>query len=140
MEKFLKDCGITKYKFNNDGIIDIFEDFNIPVISLKKLPFKFGKINGWFDCSYTELKTLNGAPKIVNGDFYCNNNNLITLKYCPKIVNGSFWADNNNLTSLKGLNLDGITGKIILKGNPDLKLTEKEQLWVTLNPGRLVLE
>ena len=156
-----EDFGIRKYKFRPDGTLDVFESVFLYNQNLTKLPFKFGKIDGDFNCSYNKLTSLKGTPEEVDGDFGCSRNNLINLKYSPKIVNGWFDCSRNNLTnlknvpeiingdfyciginltSLKGLNLDGITGEIYVTNNPDLKLTEKEQLWVTLNPGRLVLE
>jgi len=111
--------GIEKYKFRSDGTLDVFQNVDLENKNLEELPFKFGKIDGDFDCSWNKLTSLEGAPKIVNGNFFC--------QY-------------NKLTSLEGLNLDGIVGKIYIYGNPNLKLTEKEELWMTLNPGRLILE
>jgi len=93
-----EDFDITKYKFNPDGILDVFEDIDLEDKHLTELPFNFGKVEGRFFCSH------------------------------------------NYLTSLKGLNLNEITGKIYAYDHPDLKLTEKEQLWATLNPGRLILK
>jgi len=130
---------IGNYKFNPDGTLDVFENVYLVSKHLTELPFNFGKIFGFFDCSHNFLTSLKGFPEIVNGDFDCSFNSLTSLEGSPKIVNGDFDCYNNDLTSLNGLNLDGISGKIILKSNPDLKLTEKEQLWTTLNPGRLIL-
>ena len=133
-----EDFGITKYKFRPDGTLDVFENVYMEGENLKELPFNFGRVNGYFKCGYNRLKTLKGAPKVVNGYFSCFDNRLESLKYSPKIVNGSFNCSYNNLTSLKGLNLDGVSGDIYVYDNPNLKLSEKEQLWMTLNPGRLV--
>jgi len=93
-----EDFGIRKYKFNDDGTLDVFESVFLGQKNLTELPFNFGKVEGRFFCSH------------------------------------------NYLTSLKGLNLNGISGKIYVYHNPNLKLTEKEKLWVTLNPGKIVLE
>ena len=62
----------------------------------------FGKITGYFDCSYLGLKSLKGAPQEVGGDFYCNNNQLISLEGAPQTVGGDFMCRDNQLTSLKG--------------------------------------
>jgi len=178
-----EDFGITKYKFRPDGTLDVFQDVNLWGKYLTELPFKFGKVDGYFacnknelkslkgapkvvnahfdcsdnyltslkyapnvindyfNCSWNKLKSLEGAPKIMNGDFYCFNNKLKDLKGAPKVINGDFncgW--NNKLKSLDGLNLNRISGKIYLRDNPNLKLTEKEEFWATLNPGRLILK
>jgi len=149
-----EEFGITNYRFNHDGTLDVFEDVFLHYKDLTELPFKFGKIFGKFNCSWNNLTSLKGCPEIVNGDFWCSNNNLKDLKYSPKIVNGyfwcsnnnlkdlkyvteiingDFWAINNNLKSLNGLNLDGIIGKIHVDDNPDLKLTKKIKLWMDEN-------
>jgi len=135
-----EDFGITKYKFRPDGTLDVFQDVYLVGKSLKELPFKFGKVDGDFNCNYNKLTILKGCPEIVNGNFYCSGNNLTSLIYFPKIINGSFHCSNNSLKSLNGLNLDGIIGVVSVWFNPNLKLTDKEELWATLNPGRLVKE
>jgi len=152
---------ITNYKFRPDGTLDVFQTVNLEQKNLTELPFKFGKIEGSFWCYNNKFKTLKGAPIEVEGDFdcsinyltslkyapekvgdrfNCSLNRLIDLKYSPKEVKSDFHCDNNNLTSLTGLNLDGVNGKIYLRDNPNLKLTEKEEFWRTLNPGRMILK
>jgi len=174
--------GITNYRFNSDGTLDVFENVYLDNMRLKELPFNFGqiignfscyhneltslkgapnkvdgnfdcsenqfknlkyapeKINGWFDCNDTGLTSLEGSPKIINGYFNCNHNELKTLEGAPEIINGSFWCNWNKLTTLEGLNLDSVFETIEAYNNPNLKLTEKEELWATLNPGRLILK
>ena len=39
-------------------------------LDLTKLPIKFSEVGGYFDCSWNELKTLEGAPEIVGGDVF----------------------------------------------------------------------
>jgi len=154
-----EDYGIRKYKFRLDGTLDVFQSVFLLHKNLTELPFNFGEIDGLFDCSENKLKnlkgapeivydfycyknkltSLKGAPKIVKGDFYCYNNKLKSLKYAPKIIEDEFSAHNNKLKNLEGLNLNGINNEINLRHNPNLKLTEKEKLWATLNPGRLIL-
>ena len=58
---------------------------NNNIISLTNGLFKFGKINGTFDCSNCyNLKSLEGSPKVVGRDFYCNGcENLKSLKGGP---------------------------------------------------------
>jgi len=141
VKKSPEDFDITKYKFRPDGTLDVFGDVYLRGEGLEELPFKFGEIDGDFNCSGNYLKSLKGAPKIVNGTFRCNYNfdNLTNLKYAPEIVKGDFRVMHNNLKTLSNLNLDGISGDIYLWDNPKLKFTEKEQLWMTLNPGRIIL-
>ena len=56
-------------------------------------------------CGYSEetiKKLLSDNSKVWDGNFSCSYNNLTSLQGVPKIVNGNFWCDNNNLTSLEG--------------------------------------
>lgn len=57
---------------------------------------------GGFDCSYSNLTSLKGAPEEVGGHFNCYDNNLTTLEGAPEEVGGGFYCYNNKLTSLEG--------------------------------------
>lgn len=101
-----------------------------------------------FHCSYSQLKSLEGAPKIVHGRFNCSNNyeHLTSLKYAPKIVYSDCFCHNNNLQSLEGV--PEIVGEnfychgndlISLEGAPksvggnyycDKELLEEENLYI----------
>ena len=69
-------------------------------IELEKDDIKGKTYDGDIDCSFNELTSLEGAPKIVNGDFDCCFNNLTTLKEKPEIINGMFNCSFNNLLSM----------------------------------------
>ena len=58
--------------------------------------------DGDIDCSYQELTSLKGAPKIVDGSFICTGNQLTSLEGGPKEVRGDFKCSFNKLTSLEG--------------------------------------
>ena len=57
-----------------------------------KLPFKFGRVDGDFDCyKCTSLTSLEGAPQEVGGNFYCRNcPSLTSLEGAPKKIGGKF--------------------------------------------------
>jgi hypothetical protein len=78
---------ITDYTINND-IIDVNGHVNFFNKRLKKLPLKFGNVNGTFDCSANKLISLEGSPKNLNGPFICNRNKLTSLK---RMSNESYW-------------------------------------------------
>ena len=70
-----------------------------------KLPFKFGRVDAFFDCAgCTSLTSLEGAPQKVGGDFDCYNcTSLTTLEGAPQKVGGAFsCSDCPSLTSLEG--------------------------------------
>ena len=78
-----------------DGSVDIFGDVSLKQKELSFLPFKFNKVEGYFECSQNNLESLQGAPKIVQGSFACNDNKLKTLQGAPQIVQGNFNCGHN---------------------------------------------
>lgn len=90
-------CTILK-----DGLIDVDGSVQIANTSLRKLPLRFGKVNGDFYCHTNKLEKLVGAPHTVTGDFNCANNQLKSLTGAPKEIGGNFSCHENVLTSLKG--------------------------------------
>ena len=136
-----KKYGIKNYTINPDDSIDVDGDVDLRGSrfwdyfrtsssygkmnnwTLDRLPLKFGKVSGSFDCRYNNLTTLEGCPKEVGGDFYISDNKLTSLvgcplevrrflggdnlfsdlTGCPQVINGDFNVSNNkNLVSLKG--------------------------------------
>ncbi len=93
---------INNYTINSDGSIDVDGSVYLFNKNLDKLPLSFNKVNGYFDCSFNELTTLEGCPKYVGDNFSCFYNKLTTLEGCPNEVDGNFNCDNNYLKSLKG--------------------------------------
>ena len=70
-----------------------------------KLPFKFGRVDGDFDCyKCTSLTSLEGAPQEVGGNFSCSDcPSLKSLKGAPQEVGENFSCSNcTSLTSLEG--------------------------------------
>jgi hypothetical protein len=93
--------GITNYDFDENGFLNVFS-VNIPKMKLNKIPFKFGKVDGYFNCSENNLTSLKGAPQKVDGYFDCSYNNLTSLKGAPQKVGGYFDCCKNDLTYLEG--------------------------------------
>jgi hypothetical protein len=93
---------ISNYKINDDGTIDVVGNVDLSEMNISKLPLKFGRVVGSFNCSYNKLTTLEGAPKFVSRDFVCKHNKLTILDGCPSEVGGSFWCNDNELKSLDG--------------------------------------
>jgi len=59
---------------NKDGTYDVNSSVDLRGANLTELPMKFGKVNGFFDCAYNNLTSLDRCPKEVRGDFYCHHN------------------------------------------------------------------
>lgn len=54
---FLFDLNIEHFKINDNFVVDIHESISLQGMKLTKLPFKFGSISGYFDCSDNKLTT-----------------------------------------------------------------------------------
>ena len=115
IDSICKRYNITNYTINSDGTVDVEGDVNLRQVlvdclfhddcfwGLTKLPLKFGKVTGDFDCSRNQLISLDGAPKEVGGDFDCSYNQLTTLEGGPSHVDGGFfYCNNNQLITLEG--------------------------------------
>ena len=100
-QRYIDSLNLTR---NADGSYDASGDVVIDRRLVKdgKLIIRFGRVSGNFDCSRTNLTTLEGAPEKVGGYFDCNRNRLASLKGAPKEVGGAFWCDYNRLTTLEG--------------------------------------
>jgi len=119
-EKF----GISNYKENADGTVDVDDDVDISQNELEKIPIKFGKVSGSFYCSSNQLTTLEGAPKSVGLDFVCGFNQLTTLEGAPKSVGLDFVCSSNQLTTLEGAPRK-VGGSFYCDGNP-VEFTEED--------------
>jgi hypothetical protein len=87
---------------------------------LSKLPVKFGKVGGYFSCSFNKLTSLEGAPSSVGDYFVCSNNRLTSLEGAPREVHGYFSCAKNKITSLEGIHkiFKIISGGFYCVGNP----------------------
>ena len=101
IDEICKKYWIKNYTINTDGSIDVDDDVILYNKVLKKLPLKFNKVNGVFNCSGNELKTLEGSPVEVNGDFYCNDNELTSFEFSPKIIRGYLCCENNKIKTFE---------------------------------------
>jgi hypothetical protein len=102
IDDICKQYGITNYTINSDGSIDVDGNINLNYKSLYKLPLKFNRVSGWFDCTGNHLTSLEGCPKYVGSGFSCSTNKLTNLEGCPNYVGRKFMCCYNDLTSLEG--------------------------------------
>ena len=100
--KKLEEFGIKNYTINSDDSIDVNGYVNLHNLGLTKIPFKFGKVTGYFHCSSNQLDSLDGSPREVGGNFICYKNNLKDLIGGPQDVGGDYICHSNQLESLEG--------------------------------------
>jgi hypothetical protein len=102
---------------NSDGTWSSDINVNISHRNITRIPVQFKKVSGYFDCSYNQLTTLEGAPESVGKNFDCFNNKLTTLEGAPRSVGEDFWCSHNQLTSLQGAP-DSVGGSFYCISNP----------------------
>ena len=90
------EMGIEDYTINDKGEIDVDGDVMLRYSDFKELPYKFGRVNGYFTLAYNEnLTSLKNCPTIVEGTFDMDGCiRLDSLEGCPKEVKGNFWCGN----------------------------------------------
>ncbi len=116
LEEELDRYGIKNYTISSDDTIDIDGDVDLRNKELYKIPFKFGKVTGDFDCSVNYLESLKGCPSEVGGYFYCLDNKLTNLIGSPVEVGGRFSCRHNNLKTLEGMSIE-VGGNFICNNN-----------------------
>ena len=131
IDSICKEYDITDYTINSDGSIDVDCSVYIRFKRLTKLPLKFGRVSGDFDCSHNNLTSLEGCPGWVGRNFDCHNNNLTSLKGSPSSIEDDFVCHNNKLTTLEG-------GPRVVNGNFDCSSNQLTNLiggpgWVGRN-------
>ena len=94
IKSWCDEMGIKNYTINSQGEIDVDDDVILVGTTFKELPYKFGKVNGFFEIeNNSKLTSLKNCPNYVMGYFSCNyNKNLKSLEGCPKTVLLSFWC------------------------------------------------
>ena len=95
IKSWCDEMGIKNYTINSQGEIDVDDDVILVGTTFKELPYKFGKVNGFFEIeNNSKLTSLKNCPNYVMGYFSCNyNKNLKSLEGCPKTVLLSFWCN-----------------------------------------------
>ena len=100
IKAWCEEMGIKKYTINDKGEIDVdgtpFGGVYLYNKNLEELPYKFGRVNGFFDVGNNKnLISLKNCPDEVEGYFSCFRCiNLSSLEGCPKEVRGTFFSNN----------------------------------------------
>lgn len=107
IKTWLEKKNINNYSIKEDGVIDVHESIFLELNPDEtELPFKFGIIDGSFNCSYCNIKTLKNFPNIVTNEFtLMNNKNLTSLEGCPQECESFNVTNNKSLTNLENCSL-----------------------------------
>ena len=94
VKAWCEEMGIVNYTINSQGEIDVDWRVNLRDKNFKELPYKFGRVIGYFDVgSNPNLTSLKNCPDFIKGSFSCSLcPQLDSLEGCPKEVGGSFYC------------------------------------------------
>jgi len=101
-ERWLNEMSVINFHIQKNLVVDVEQGISLIRKKLDYIPVQFGVVNGDFHCSYNQLTSLKGCPRIVKGGFSCANNKLTSLEFSPISVGYDYHCSNNQLTSLKG--------------------------------------
>ena len=94
IEAWCEEMEIENYTINSQGEIDVNGDVWLVNKDFKELPYKFGKVNGYFDMGNNpNLTSLKNCPNYIGGYFSCRKcTSLDSLEGCPKEVGSDFYC------------------------------------------------
>ena len=95
IEAWCEEMGIQNYTINSKGEIEVNGRVNLNDKDFKELPYKFGRVTGWFDIGNNQnLTSLKNCPNKIVGDYFrcslCPQ--LDSLEGCPGEVGLSFYC------------------------------------------------
>ena len=92
IKAWCEEMGIQYYTINDKDEIDVDACVNLDNRDFKELPYKFGKVTGYFSLDNCKnLISLKNCPDYIEMSFYCNKcTNLVSLEGCPGKVGGTF--------------------------------------------------
>ena len=99
IEAWCEEMGIRNYTINPQGEIDVDWSVNLNNVDFKELPYKFGRVKGYFTLDGCKnLISLKNCPDEVEGYFSCDYcSKLDSLEGCPKEVESDFYCQRNSL-------------------------------------------
>ena len=121
VEAWCDEMGIENYTINDKGEIDVNGNvWTLKNKNFKELPYKFGKINGYFDISNNlNLTSLKNCPDKVEDFFRCSYcTKLDSLEGCPSYVGWNFYCRDckRKFTEKEVKSLCKVKGKINFSG------------------------
>ena len=94
MEAWCEEMRIKNYTINSKGEIDVDGFVDLDNKNFKELPYKFGRVDGYFSLgSCKNLTSLKNCPDFVGESFNCSLcRKLDSLEGCPKEVGSDFYC------------------------------------------------
>ena len=96
IKAWCEEMGIENYTINSQGEIDVDDDVLLMENDFKELPYKFGRVTGFFSLeSCKNLISLKNCPKFIEPNHMFNIDfcsQLDSLEGCPISVGGLFYC------------------------------------------------
>ena len=73
-------CEGRGWWINSNGEVDVKGNVDMSEMNLTEIPVKFGKVEGYFNCSNNQLTSLKNLPNYILTSFDCSHNKLTSLK------------------------------------------------------------
>ena len=116
IEAWCEEVGIKNYTINSQGEIGVNGDVDLNYKDFKELPYKFGRVKGYFNLGNCKnLTSLKNCPDYVINLFDCIFcKQLDSLEGCPKEVGKNFYCFGckRNFTKEEVKSLCKVKGKI----------------------------
>ena len=126
IKSWCEEMGIESYTINSQGEIDVNGNVYLNYKYFKELPYKFGKVNGFFNMNRNEnLTSLKNCPDYVSLSFSCDKcPQLDSLEGCPKEVGSKFFCRFCKCDFLEEevISLCKVRGEIVTNGYNDYEL------------------
>ena len=96
IEAWCEEMAIENYTINSKNEIDVDGSVWLDRKDFKELPYKFGRVDGYFSLSECKnLTSLKNCPDWIGAHFSCSFcPQLDSLKECPKKVRYDFFCSN----------------------------------------------
>lgn len=89
------------YTIHADLSVSVHRDLSFEAMGFSEFPFQIIEVEGNFNCSRNQLKSLVGGPLIVTQKYDCSRNELSSIKGIAKGI-CSIACSGNKITSLEG--------------------------------------
>jgi hypothetical protein len=95
IEEWLAKYNIRNYTINDDLTVDVNDNVYITHNNITELPFKFGKVTGYFHY-LSQAPSLYNCPDYVGDYADVFSTKLTSLEGCPKYIGGNFFINYDN--------------------------------------------
>lgn len=98
--EWLEKHSLVNYKVDDDLTIHVNSNVILDNLDITELPYKFGRVRGEFSVFDTPLTSLKNSPTLVEKDFNCSNTQITSLEHLTAHVKGSIYCTTPTLKTI----------------------------------------